>query len=185
MQSMLILLTTAVVSLAVLARISNAFGGEADSLNRQATYLEGRVGSYVVLNCPLDFPQDDHIPYVLRWFKDVSVRSLFMIQRKITLGAKKCMRLFCFAVINRVQRSDVKLLSVSVTSELPLYSCRKLMEILKATSGLSELFVSLSNYIFDSNKNAASLWDWYHNNMSLMQLIWYWSFSRQLLLIHW
>lgn len=51
---------------------SEAFGGEADSLNRRATYLDGKVGSHVVLNCPLDFPQDDPIPYVLRWFKDVS-----------------------------------------------------------------------------------------------------------------
>lgn len=50
----------------------SAFGGEADSLNRRATYLDGKVGSHVVLNCPLDFPQDDPIPYVLRWFKDVS-----------------------------------------------------------------------------------------------------------------
>lgn len=48
-----------------------AFGGEPDSLNRRATYLDGKVGSHAVLNCPLDFPQDDPIPYVLRWFKDV------------------------------------------------------------------------------------------------------------------
>lgn len=55
---------------------SEAFGGEADSLNRLATYLDGKVGSHVVLNCPLDFPQDDPIPYVLRWFKDVSVAGM-------------------------------------------------------------------------------------------------------------
>lgn len=43
-----------------------------DQLNRRATYLEGKVGSHVVLNCPLDFPSDSPIPYVLRWLKDVS-----------------------------------------------------------------------------------------------------------------
>lgn len=43
-----------------------------ESLNKKATYLDGKVGSHVILNCPLDFPQDDPIPYVLRWFKDVS-----------------------------------------------------------------------------------------------------------------
>lgn len=44
-----------------------------ESLNKKATYLDGKVGSHVILNCPLDFPQDDPIPYVLRWFKDVSI----------------------------------------------------------------------------------------------------------------
>lgn len=61
------------LTLVCLSGWTSAFGGEADSLNRQATYLDGKVGSHVVLNCPLDFPQDDPIPYVLRWFKDVSI----------------------------------------------------------------------------------------------------------------
>lgn len=50
---------------------------DSEGLNRQATFLEGRVGSHVVLNCPLDFPQDDPIPYVLKWFKDVSITIFF------------------------------------------------------------------------------------------------------------
>lgn len=48
-----------------------------EQLNRKATYLEGKVGSHVVFNCPLDFPTDSPIPYVLRWLKDVSFRKLF------------------------------------------------------------------------------------------------------------
>ncbi|CAD7080232.1 unnamed protein product [Hermetia illucens] len=37
---------------------------------RQPSYLEAKVGSYVVFNCPVDFPQDIVIPYVLHWSKD-------------------------------------------------------------------------------------------------------------------
>ncbi|ETN58906.1 hypothetical protein AND_009500 [Anopheles darlingi] len=40
--------------------------------DRQPVYLEAKVGSYVVLDCPVDFPQDEPIPYVLHWNKDVS-----------------------------------------------------------------------------------------------------------------
>lgn len=72
-----------VVCLLLLCDGAHAFGGEADSLNRRATYLDGKVGSHVVLNCPLDFPQDDPIPYVLRWFKDVSFRSAMRGLRNI------------------------------------------------------------------------------------------------------
>lgn len=43
-----------------------------DLLNKQATYEDAKVGSYVVFNCPLDFPQDIEIPYRLQWNKDVS-----------------------------------------------------------------------------------------------------------------
>lgn len=43
-----------------------------DHLNRKAIYLDAKVGSYVVLNCPLDFPQDIPIPYIVHWHKDVS-----------------------------------------------------------------------------------------------------------------
>lgn len=32
--------------------------------------LEGKVGSYVVFNCRVDFPYDYHIPYVVHWSKD-------------------------------------------------------------------------------------------------------------------
>lgn len=68
--------------------VAFAFGyTDTESLNRKATYLEGRVGSHVVLNCPLDFPQDDPIPYVLKWYKDVSVKILCLptIFRNCTL----------------------------------------------------------------------------------------------------
>ena len=44
-----------------------------EQLNKNATYLEAKVGSYVVFNCPLEFPQDNPIPYVLHWNKDVSI----------------------------------------------------------------------------------------------------------------
>lgn len=43
-----------------------------DLLNKQATYVDAKVGSYAVFNCPLDFPQDIEIPYILHWNKDVS-----------------------------------------------------------------------------------------------------------------
>jgi hypothetical protein len=34
--------------------------------------LSTRVGEYVVFDCPLDFPHDYVIPYILRWNKEVS-----------------------------------------------------------------------------------------------------------------
>lgn len=40
--------------------------------DRPPVYLEAKVGSYVILNCPVDFPKNDPIPYVLHWNKDVS-----------------------------------------------------------------------------------------------------------------
>lgn len=43
-----------------------------DLLNKQATYVDAKVGSYAVFNCPLDFPQDIEIPYILHWNKEVS-----------------------------------------------------------------------------------------------------------------
>lgn len=43
-----------------------------DLLNKQASYVDAKVGSYAVFNCPLDFPQDIEIPYILHWNKDVS-----------------------------------------------------------------------------------------------------------------
>lgn len=42
--------------------------------DRPPVYLEAKVGSYVILNCPVDFPKNDPIPYVLHWNKDVSLR---------------------------------------------------------------------------------------------------------------
>ncbi len=44
-----------------------------DYLNRKGVYLDAKVGSYVILNCPLDFPQDIPIPYIVHWHKDVSI----------------------------------------------------------------------------------------------------------------
>ncbi|KAG4079404.1 hypothetical protein HA402_008096 [Bradysia odoriphaga] len=41
-----------------------------DYLNRKGIYLDAKVGSYVILNCPLDFPQDIPIPYIVHWQKD-------------------------------------------------------------------------------------------------------------------
>lgn len=38
--------------------------------DREPVYLEAKVGSYVILNCPVDFPKNDPIPYVLHWNKD-------------------------------------------------------------------------------------------------------------------
>lgn len=46
-----------------------------DHLNRKGIYLDAKVGAYVVLNCPLDFPQDIPIPYIVHWHKDVSVSN--------------------------------------------------------------------------------------------------------------
>lgn len=44
---------------------------DADILGNRPTYLEGKVGSYVVFNCPIDYPQDIEIPFILHWNKDV------------------------------------------------------------------------------------------------------------------
>lgn len=43
-----------------------------DLLNKQATYIDAKVGSYAVFDCPLDLPQDLQIPYILHWNKEVS-----------------------------------------------------------------------------------------------------------------
>lgn len=43
-----------------------------DLLNKQATYLDAKVGSYAVFDCPLDFPQEIEIPYTLVWNKEVT-----------------------------------------------------------------------------------------------------------------
>jgi hypothetical protein len=45
-----------------------------DYYNRRPkpTYAEAQVGSYIVLDCPINFPQDIPTTYILRWFKDVS-----------------------------------------------------------------------------------------------------------------
>lgn len=43
-----------------------------DLLNKQASYLDAKVGTYAVFNCPLDFPQDIEIPYILHWNKEVT-----------------------------------------------------------------------------------------------------------------
>lgn len=46
---------------------------------RKPTYLEGRVGSHIVFNCHIDFPQEDvPIPYVLHWKKDVSIAIIII-----------------------------------------------------------------------------------------------------------
>ena len=44
-----------------------------DDRIRKPLYLEGRVGSHVVFNCPIEFPQETPIPYVLHWNKDVNM----------------------------------------------------------------------------------------------------------------
>ena len=43
---------------------------------KQATMLSAKVGEYVVFDCPLDFPHDYVIPYILRWNKEVSAHVL-------------------------------------------------------------------------------------------------------------
>jgi hypothetical protein len=45
-----------------------------DYYNRKPkpTYAEAQVGSHVVFDCPINFPQDIPTTYILRWFKDVS-----------------------------------------------------------------------------------------------------------------
>lgn len=43
-----------------------------DLLNKQASYLDAKVGTHAVFNCPLDFPQDIEIPYILHWNKEVN-----------------------------------------------------------------------------------------------------------------
>lgn len=44
---------------------------------RRPTYLEGRVGGFVVFNCHIDFPQEDEpIPYIMHWKKEVRIEFL-------------------------------------------------------------------------------------------------------------
>lgn len=50
-----------------------------DLLNKQASYMDAKVGTYAVFNCPLDFPQDIQIPYILHWNKEVNVAHIFFI----------------------------------------------------------------------------------------------------------
>jgi hypothetical protein len=51
---------------------------------RKPSYLEGKVGSYVVFNCHIDFPQEDHpIPYILNWKKGVKYLTDKMIHHTI------------------------------------------------------------------------------------------------------
>lgn len=45
-----------------------------DHLNSKAMYLEAKVGSHAIMDCPLEFPQEVLIPYVLHWYKDVSLQ---------------------------------------------------------------------------------------------------------------
>ena len=35
------------------------------------------VGSHVVLECPLKFPDDEHVPYVIEWKKQVRPYGLY------------------------------------------------------------------------------------------------------------
>lgn len=49
--------------------------GISDFLGSKPTYLEGKVGSYVVFNCPIDYPQDIEIPFILHWNKDVRIKK--------------------------------------------------------------------------------------------------------------
>jgi hypothetical protein len=54
------------------------FEGSVSSLleeEKQAAMLSARVGDYVVFDCPLDFPHDYVIPYVLRWNKEVRYQN--------------------------------------------------------------------------------------------------------------
>lgn len=55
------------VPFVLLLGVPSALGYLEDS---PPVYLEAKVGSYVVLNCPVDFPNNNPIPYVLHWNKD-------------------------------------------------------------------------------------------------------------------
>lgn len=59
-----------------------------DLLNKQATYLDAKVGSYAVFNCPLDFPQDIEIPYTLNWNKEVT--KSILPYKYISLLSDRC-----------------------------------------------------------------------------------------------
>lgn len=49
-----------------------------DLLNKQASYIDAKVGSYAVFNCPLDFPQDIEIPFILHWNKEVKKKTFIL-----------------------------------------------------------------------------------------------------------
>lgn len=54
-----------------------------DLLNKQASYMDAKVGTYAVFNCPLDFPQDIEIPYILHWNKEVTRHFFYICRNKI------------------------------------------------------------------------------------------------------
>jgi hypothetical protein len=69
--------TFTIVSILVLVIANSVISVDSyldDYYNRKPkpTYAEAQVGSYVVFDCPINFPQDIPTTYILRWFKDVS-----------------------------------------------------------------------------------------------------------------
>uniref|UniRef100_A0A182SIE3 Uncharacterized protein n=1 Tax=Anopheles maculatus TaxID=74869 RepID=A0A182SIE3_9DIPT len=55
--------------------------------DRQPVYLEAKIGSYVILDCPVDFPQDEPIPYVLHWNKDDAFIGSFLMFMMVQNGS--------------------------------------------------------------------------------------------------
>lgn len=64
------------VAVALLMLLINISCVESTKDHLNPTNLEGKVGSYVVFNCRIDFPYDYRIPYVVHWSKDVSKMPL-------------------------------------------------------------------------------------------------------------
>lgn len=64
-----------VVAFSVCAQLTSGYFEE----KRRPIYLNGLVGSFVVFNCKIQFPLDTPVPYILHWYKDVSVYTLMTI----------------------------------------------------------------------------------------------------------
>lgn len=85
-------MTAAAAAVTVLFTMHLFFGVQCldiDLLNKQATYIDAKVGSYAVFNCPLDFPQDIEIPYILHWNKEVSEQHLLTQCKRLCVVSKQ------------------------------------------------------------------------------------------------
>lgn len=61
-----------------LCALSALSAAAAALLPLDAEHLHASVGGFAVMNCHLDFPFGNEIPYHLQWDKDVSARCMFL-----------------------------------------------------------------------------------------------------------
>lgn len=59
------------LSVIILIKLCSIECIEEMDLLKKPIYLKSKVGSYAVFDCPLDFPQEIEMPYILHWNKEV------------------------------------------------------------------------------------------------------------------